>query len=235
MPRFPTRYTHPQNPQTPSFGQNPPKNAHPPHPHKQEKITLPRKKNPHPNFNQQEFVKIDQKLILLKHRGLATSTRRKSLNPKKIPKQEPNPTGRESPNVPLQNIPPPPKPQRRKSENFSALLDYFNSRENPPTSPPPPPSKKSLKTVTNLPEDRHQENSTRKSLEPGNECKKEMNLKLMPPHELSQKKIHQKSPKPSMVNPNPAPHLQNLAKRNPVQKIRTHPPPRLPPQQVIHI
>ena len=57
---------------------------HPPVPTQAKKIHHPKKKNPHPHHNQQEFVKVGQNVFLLKHRGLATSSRTKSLKPKKI-------------------------------------------------------------------------------------------------------------------------------------------------------
>ena len=78
-------------------------------------------KNPHPNFNQKVFVKIEENLELLKHLGPQTSTRKylkKNLHQKNT-------------------LPPPaptPQPARRRSQNFTELLAMFSKKDAPTPS-----------------------------------------------------------------------------------------------------
>ena len=200
---------------------------HPPVPTQAKKIPHPKKKNPHPHHNQQEFVKVGQNLLLLKHRGLATSSRTKSLKPKKIDPPPPEANLR----IQISNLEaaqkPHPSNSRRKSENFTALLDFFNSTKNPPTSPP--------RFGKNPPKHQNKENPPNTMTEPGSkplerhgDQKSNLTTTLMPQKTNSPENSY---PKPS--NPSPARPLENLAMHGPsLLKIRSQSPrPPPPPQQ----
>ena len=107
-------------------------------PNRNGRIKSLKPRNPHPNFNLQEFVKIGNYLTLMKHRGVAI-TSRKSLKQKKSPRHnnsvgiQENPS---TPTCPMKNTP-------RKCYNFNQLLQKF-SHENPSTPPSRVPGKKSI-------------------------------------------------------------------------------------------
>ena len=80
----------------------------------------PLKPNPHPHCNQKQFVKIDTKLQLIKHQGLAITTK------KKRPKTEPNPleTKPVTPKKPIVETKPS-TPRRFPSKDFTQLAKMF--------------------------------------------------------------------------------------------------------------
>jgi hypothetical protein len=119
-------------------------------------------KNPHPRQNQQEFVKLGNSLTLMRHRGLAT-TSRKSPKLRKINQGSRKIAAEKPPykQKPLQNTP-------RKCKNFRQLTAMF-SRNNPSTTPHPSPGQrhereKMLDLPTN--QQQRQENSIPKSKQP---------------------------------------------------------------------
>ena len=95
------------------------------------------KKNPHPNFGQKMFMKIDKTIDLLVHRGLQKSTRSK----KKIPPQPlcaDTSTLKVPPSMPQsQEMTPQTHLPRRRSANFEKSLKLFQNLEDPPKKNPP--------------------------------------------------------------------------------------------------
>ena len=94
---------------------------------KPEKIH-PHKPNPHPHWNQNQFVKIDAQLQLLKHSGLAKTTKKIKTKPKPNPLETTKPTHHQEPTV----TPTPTNPQRRPSNNFTKLAKIFQQHTPPP-------------------------------------------------------------------------------------------------------
>jgi hypothetical protein len=84
------------------------------------------RKNPHPNKNQQMFVKIDSKLVLLKHKGLAPSTRKAKI--KKSPKSPISSTNLQIP-ANLQDQPTNPPNPRRRSNYFEEKIRIFQQEQ----------------------------------------------------------------------------------------------------------
>jgi hypothetical protein len=90
--------------------------------------TKPNRKptNPHPNKNQQIFVKIDKEVHLIKHKGLATSTRKP--NPKNPPTPEQIQETKQIPPTQPTN----PCPPKKINKNFTDLIKMFqNGNSNP--------------------------------------------------------------------------------------------------------
>ena len=99
------------------------------------------KKNPHPQFGQNVFIKIEDQLTLIKHIGLRKSTRSK----KKLPPPLPKSITLEVPKItqPPQEIHENAPHPRRKSKNFEESLGIFRNLEHPPNLPHPPPPPRS--------------------------------------------------------------------------------------------
>ena len=87
------------------------------------------RKNPHPHKNQQMFVKIDSKLVLLKHKGLAPSTRKSK--PKKPPKSPISSTYLQIPTNLQDQLTNPPNPRRRSDHHhhFEEKLRIFQQEK----------------------------------------------------------------------------------------------------------
>ena len=91
--------------------------------------TNPLKPNPHPHWNQQEFVKFEGKILLLKHTGLAKTTKKSKPKPKPNT-VETNPPTHHKPAVTFQ----PSTPLRKISKNFTQLAKMFQ-QHTPPSRP----------------------------------------------------------------------------------------------------
>jgi hypothetical protein len=99
-----------------------------------------KRKKPHPHKDQKLFVKIESKLTLIKHNGLATSSRKiKHKNSAKNPLLQ---TNLQTPITPLDQ-PTNPNNQRRRSENFEEKLRLF---QHPNSSPRTSPNKSTTST-----------------------------------------------------------------------------------------
>ena len=100
----------------------------------------PVKPNPHPHLNQQQFVTVDSKLVLIKHQGLAKTTKKRNQKPK------PNPV-ETTPPKPQKPVPEtrPSTPKRLPSKNFTQLAKMFQQHTPParlPRKPKPEPENK---------------------------------------------------------------------------------------------
>ena len=109
------------------------------------KLKTLKKKNPHPCYKQQEFVKVANSFVLLKHNGLAISSRKSLKQKKKIPQQATSILD-PAPKTPLAKIRPPRNTPSRCS-NFGQLVKLFSS-QNLPSSKSLNPGKNEDTTTT---------------------------------------------------------------------------------------